>query len=93
MILLLVGCLGYTEGQVQRGERSCEWLDVCGELGTVGFTDVGECKSAAAAQPYDDADCPEYDPKAMRTCIDAYDSAIAAADCGADFATACLVCG
>ena len=89
----LVGCMGYTEGQVTRGELHCGWLDTCGELDSVGFSSVGECEAASGSQPYDDADCPDYDPGAMATCLAAYRDAIAAEDCAADFSAACLVCG
>ena len=89
----LLGCMGYAEGQVSRGELHCGWLDTCGELDSVGFSSVGECETAASSQPYDDADCPEYEPGAMATCLAAYRDAIDAQDCAADFSTACLVCG
>ena len=89
----LLGCTGYADGQVRRGELHCAWLDTCGELDTVGFESVGTCTTAAASQPYDDADCPDYDAGAMATCLDTYRDAIAAEDCTADFSTACLVCG
>ncbi len=93
ILLLLAGCLGYTEGQAQRGELHCAWLDTCGELDSVGFSDVAACADAAAAQPYDDADCPDYDGAAMAACLQSYEDAIDAASCDVDFAEACLVCG
>ncbi len=94
MILLgLLGCLGYADGQVRRGELHCEWLDTCGELDAVGFESVGACSAAATSQPYDDADCPDYDAGAMAACLDAYQEAIASEDCGAELTAACLVCG
>ncbi|MDP2309014.1 MAG: hypothetical protein Q8P18_23525 [Pseudomonadota bacterium] len=93
MLLWLLACMGYSSGQVSRGELNCEWLDTCGELGTVGFDSVGSCKAAAASQPYEDDDCPTYDAGAMATCLETYRDAIAAEDCTADFTAACLVCG
>ncbi|MDP2316105.1 MAG: hypothetical protein Q8P41_24625 [Pseudomonadota bacterium] len=93
ILLLLISCMGYSESQVRRGELNCEWLDTCGELGTVGFEGVGDCKAAAAAQPYDDDQCPDYDATAMSGCLRAYEDAIAGEDCAAEFTDACLVCG
>ena len=93
ILLLLAGCRGYAEAQAERGELHCAWLETCDELDSVGFSDVATCADAAAAQPYDDADCPDYDAAAMAACLRAYQDAIDAADCAADFADVCLVCG
>lgn len=93
MLLLLLGCLTYSSGQVQRGELNCELLDVCGDLATLGYDGVAACKSAAAAQKVEDDDCPDFDPAAMNACLDAYRAAIDAAECDADLASACAVCG
>lgn len=93
ILLLLIACIDYSSGQVSRGELNCEWLGTCGELGAVGFESVADCTAAATSQPYDDADCPDYDPGAMATCLDTYRDAIAAENCVADFSAACLVCG
>ena len=94
MILLsLLGCLSYTDAQVQRGALNCEWLDACGNLDALGYDGVAACSDAAAAQPYSDDHCPEYAPNAMNACLDAYRDAIRVTDCDADFVEICQVCG
>jgi hypothetical protein len=92
-LLVLLGCVSYSEGQAQRGELNCEWLDACGELDSVGYDGVDSCKAAADAQPYSDDNCPDYDAGAMQACLKAYRDAIASEDCTADLAAACQVCG
>ena len=47
ILLVLVGCLTYSDGQVRRGELNCELLDACDEIGTVGFDSVDACKESA----------------------------------------------
>lgn len=93
ILLFVIGCLSYEEGQAERGALNCELADVCGELATFGFADADECKTASAAQPYDAEDCEDYDAGSMAACLDAYDAAIKAKDCEADFTDACNVCG
>ncbi len=91
--LLLGGCLSYESGQRQRGELNCELLDVCGDLEALGYDGVGACKAAAASQEVSENDCPSFDAAAMQDCLDAYRTAIDAADCDADLTTICSVCG
>ena len=81
MILLLLGCLSYEDGQVERGALNCELLDACGELDGLGFESVDSCAESAAAQNYDDADCASYSQSQMKACLDAYEQAIEAVDC------------
>ena len=93
MILLLLACTTWSQGQVERGELNCELLDTCGELDDLGYADLASCKEAAAAQPFDDADCPDYDAGAMAACLRAYQDAVDAAACDADLDAVCQTCG
>lgn len=94
MLVLLLACApDYSEGQVQRGSLNCQWMDTCGQLALLNYDTVDACIAAAEAQEYDDKQCPNYSSKAMNTCLDAYEKAIEAKDCEADFNEVCTVCG
>jgi hypothetical protein len=92
LVVALSGCLSYEDGQAQRGGLNCQLLEACGELDTYGFDDVDACTASAESQPYDAADCKDYDAGEMRRCIAAYEDAVAAKDCEADFTDVCAVC-
>ena len=93
MILFLLGCLSYEDGQVQRGELNCELLDVCGELDGLGFDSVDACAESAASQNYDEDACANYSASQMKACIHAYEDAVVSEDCEADLVDVCQVCG
>lgn len=92
MILHLLGCLTWSEGQIERGRLNCERLEACDGLVALGYPDVAACTAAAEAQPYDDADCPGYTSAAMNLCLDAWRDAVAEPDCDTDLTMVCDIC-
>lgn len=93
-LLWLVACgPEFEEGQIERGQLNCQLQDICGNLDAMGYDAVGDCEAASAAQSYnEDALCPEYRPDQMKKCLNAYEDAIEARDCAADFTRTCDVC-
>ena len=90
---LILACVSYEEGQARVGGLSCELAEACGTLDTFGYDDVDACVEHAEAQPWDEANCPEYDAAKMSECIDAYETAVAEADCEWAPGDECQVCG
>lgn len=92
----LAACgMPYEEGMLRRGELNCELAEACGTIAFFGGN-VEACKEDAAGQGYDEADCPGYDAKAMRECVEAWEGAVADGACdGETYAAlgeACAVC-
>lgn len=92
LILAAACAIPYEEGQAAVGEKNCALAEVCGTLAPLGGS-YDECLSRSQGQAYDAANCPDYDAKAMRACLAAYDDAIEAEACDADFVEVCRVCG
>lgn len=82
----------YEEGMAERGELNCRWLEACGTLASVGFTDVDACIDHALAQPYDVSHCSGYDAAAMQECIDGWSAAVEQVDCEAEVEVCSSVC-
>lgn len=92
-LILLIGCLSYEEGQLERGRLNCELAELCGTLDTVfGYDSVDACVAQVERQEWSEENCPSYSPGQMQDCIEAYEVAIADQDCEADLKTICMVC-
>jgi hypothetical protein len=91
---LLAGCgPDYAESQVEVGRQNCRLMDTCGDLDVIGYT-LEECTAAAEAQDYDeDKTCPDYVPRQMQACLDAWEEAVTEDQCEADLSDVCRVCG
>jgi hypothetical protein len=93
LILLLSACgVSYEDGLVQEGELNCQLADACGRIDALGGS-LDACLESADGQHFDEANCPDYDPAQMRDCLKAWQEAVDAADCEADFEDVCRVCG
>lgn len=91
---LLAACgPDYAESQVEVGRQNCRLMDACGGLESIGYT-LDECIAAAEAQDFDEeAQCPDYVPRQMQECLDAWADAVALDQCDADLSDVCRVCG
>lgn len=79
LLWALMGCLAYEDGRAAEGEAACRLREVCDQLAEVGYSDVDTCITAATNQDW--VACDDYAAERMQGCLDAWETAIDAADC------------
>ena len=94
MILLFWLACGpdYEESEIEVGRQNCRRMEICGELEILHYDTVDECIADAEVQTYPADQCPDYVPRQMKDCLEAYEKVLAEKDCETDLSDVCDVC-